>query len=371
MKDKLDLQISSELKKSKPQIPNGYEKKISDTLKKTSKLPKVSKMKYLIQVATVMVCIILVGTGSVYAAKNYLGQRLKEMDTAEVEQYNDRTQSSIMGADSYSRNLTEVERERLSLLDNQYLSEGRFPDSEIPQLENEVNVTDYSLYFVSSESKFYLPEREMTDEELLELIDFYYKRDYSVQSKNNLGRSSARKCKIDENDAVNLSRESIKNIFGMDVSESDFTIELQPIEEVDKMLHYLVNFTIDTDKSISILIDADDGSIGQMRLNCYDVYSENEVLDKKEYEECYLFIRQNVIEKMETDLKGVKLYYMLDNDHLLKNGTLKYIFELENGAGYVVNYSLNMEMIYYLRYIDDINCFEKTLEGDEQELVLE
>ena len=25
----------------------------------------------------------------------------------------------------------------------------------------------------------------MTDEELLELIDFYYKRDYSIQSENN------------------------------------------------------------------------------------------------------------------------------------------------------------------------------------------
>lgn len=368
MKNKLDLQIKSELEKSKPQIPNGYDKKISDTLEKISEIPKVSKKKYLIRVAAVMACIILAGAGSIYAAKNYLGQRLKKMDTAEIEQYNDRTQSSIMGADSYSRNLTEAESERLSLLDNQYLSEGRFPESEIKQLENEVDVTDYSFYFVSSESKFYLPEREMTDEELLELIDFYYKRDYSVQNENNLNKNSARKCKIDENDAVNLSRESIKNVFGMDVSESDFTIELQPIEEADKLLHYLLNFTIDTDKSISILIDADDGSIDQMRLNCYDVYSENKVLDKKEYEECYLFIRQNIIEKMKADLKGVKLYYMLDNDHLLKNGTLKYIFELENGAGYVVNYSLNKEMIYYLRYIDDISCFEKTLEGNEQEL---
>lgn len=346
-------------------------KKMSDTLKKISEFPKVSKTKYLIRVAAAMVCIILVGTGSIYAAKNYLGQRLKEMDTAEIEQYNDRTQSSVVGADRYSRDLTEAERERLSLLDNQYLREGRFPESDITQLENEANATYYSLYFVSSESKFYLPAREMTDEELLELIDFYYKRDYSVQSKNNLGRSSARKHKIDENDAVNLSRESIKNVFGMDVSESDFSIELQPTEEVNKMLHYLVNFTIDTDKSISVLIDADDGSIGQMRLNCSDVYSDNKVLNKKEYEACYLFIRQNVIEKMEADLKGVKLYYMLDNNHLLKNGTLKYIFELENGAGYVVNYSLNMEMIYYLRYIDDINCFEKTMEGNEQELVLE
>lgn len=371
MKNKLDLQIKSELEKSKPQIPNGYEKKISDTLEKISEIPKVSKKKYLIRVAAVMACIILAGAGSIYAAKNYLRQRLKEMDTAEIEQYNDRTQSSTMGADRYSRNLTEEERGRLSLLDHQYLSEGRFPESKLTQLEKEVNVTDNSLYFVSSESKFYLPEREMTDEELLELIDFYYKRDYSVQNENNLEKNSARKCKIDENDAVNLSRESIKNVFGMDVSESDFTIELQPIEEADKMLHYLVNFTIDTDKSISVLIDADDGSIGQMRLNCYDVYSENKVLDKKEYEKYYLFIRQNVIEKMEADLKGVKLYYMLENDHLLKNGTLKYIFELENGAGYVVNYSLNMEMIYYLRYIDDINCFEKTMEGNEQELVLE
>lgn len=131
-----------------------------------------------------MVCIILAGTGSIYAAKNYLGQRLREMDEAKTGQYNDRTQSSVMGADSYSRNLTEAERERLSLLNNQYLSEGRFPESEITQFENEANVTDCCFYFVGSESKFYLPERKMTDEELLELIDFYYKRDFSVQNQN-------------------------------------------------------------------------------------------------------------------------------------------------------------------------------------------
>ena len=183
------------------------------------------------KISAAMVCIILAGTGSIYAAKNYLGQRLREMDAAKTGQYNDRTQSSIMGADSYSRNLTEAERERLSLLNNQYLSEGRFPESEITQFENEANVTDCCFYFVSSESKFYLPERKMTDEELLELIDFYYKRDFSVQNQNHPEKSSVRKCNIDENDAVNLSRESIKNVFGMDVSESDFTIELQPAEE--------------------------------------------------------------------------------------------------------------------------------------------
>ena len=169
------------------------------------------------------------------------------------------------------------------------------------------------MFFVSAtkQAQYDLPESEMTDEELLELIDFYYKRDYSIQSENNPQKSSVRKCNIDENDAVNLSRESIKNVFGIDVSDSDFTIEPQPIEASDKMLHYLVNFTIAADKSISIFIDADHGSISQMRLHCSDIYSENKVLDKKKYEECCLFIRQKVIEKMESDLKGIKLYYKL------------------------------------------------------------
>ena len=79
------------------------------------------------------------------------------------------------------------------------------------------------MFFVSAtkQAQYDLPESEMTDEELLELIDFYYKRDYSIQSENNPQKSSVRKCNIDENDAVNLSRESIKNVFGIDVSDSD------------------------------------------------------------------------------------------------------------------------------------------------------
>ena len=40
------------------------------------------------------------------------------------------------------------------------------------------------LVFCDNESMFILPDQELTDEELLQIIDFLYKRDYSLQEAN-------------------------------------------------------------------------------------------------------------------------------------------------------------------------------------------
>ena len=76
-----------------------------------------------------------------------------------------------MEADAYSRKLTDSEEEKIISLRKQYEKEGKFPQKEIKQVKSNENIIEQELYFVTEESKFYLPERTLTEEEMLQIID--------------------------------------------------------------------------------------------------------------------------------------------------------------------------------------------------------
>jgi hypothetical protein len=81
--------------------------------------------------------------------------------------------------DSFTREYTEEEKSRMRALYEQY-EEGVFPVSVLPQVATVEEAEELGFCFLVPDSMFYLPDRELTDEELLEIIDFYAKRDYAV-----------------------------------------------------------------------------------------------------------------------------------------------------------------------------------------------
>ena len=64
-----------------------------------------------------------------------------------------------------------------------YQTEGKFPEGEIVRIASEDEILPDRVCFLPDTSTFYLPETEMTDEDLLEIIDFYCKRDYSIMEQ--------------------------------------------------------------------------------------------------------------------------------------------------------------------------------------------
>lgn len=64
------------------------------------------------------------------------------------------------------------------------------------------------------------------------------------------------------------------------------------------------------------------------------------------------------------------MYVELQNGELY-HGMVRYIFELEDGSGYVINYSLNLQREYYLRYFDRIKSYEDYVDKDSVEVDLE
>lgn len=105
--------------------------------------------------------------------------RMESMNHEKLETYFSGLQEADVAADSYSRPLTDGEKNRLEELRQAYLEEGYFPKRELVMLDSPEKYKK-GVAFYAARSIFFLPEEEMTDEELLELIDFREKRDYSL-----------------------------------------------------------------------------------------------------------------------------------------------------------------------------------------------
>lgn len=105
--------------------------------------------------------------------------RMESMNHEKLETYFSGVQEADVAADSYSRPLTDSEKNRLEELRQAYLEEGYFPKRELAMLDSPEKYKK-GVAFYTARSTFFLPEEEMTDEELLELIDFREKRDYSL-----------------------------------------------------------------------------------------------------------------------------------------------------------------------------------------------
>ena len=105
--------------------------------------------------------------------------RMESMNHEKLETYFSGLQEADVAADSYSRPLTDSEKNRLEELRQAYLEEGYFPKRELAMLDSPEKYKKGVAFYIAR-STFFLPEEEMTDEELLELIDFREKRDYSL-----------------------------------------------------------------------------------------------------------------------------------------------------------------------------------------------
>lgn len=105
--------------------------------------------------------------------------RMESMNHEKLETYFSGLQDADVAADSYSRPLTDGEKNRLEELRQAYLEEGYFPQKELAMIDSPEKYKK-GVAFYAARSTFFLPEEEMTEEELLELIDFREKRDYSL-----------------------------------------------------------------------------------------------------------------------------------------------------------------------------------------------
>lgn len=97
----------------------------------------------------------------------------------EIQEINDMIQAQHTEAAGYSRGYSASEHNRLRMLWKAYEG-GIFPENVMAQVDSAEDVTEGMLCYIRSTGVYNLPDREMTNEEILEIIDFQHMMNYAL-----------------------------------------------------------------------------------------------------------------------------------------------------------------------------------------------
>lgn len=109
----------------------------------------------------------------------FLFDRYEQMTDAEIDELYALLASApvdVWGTDS--RNLTAEEQSRYEQWTEKYEVENAYTESPIKVITDPEEYDGQELAYCISDARFYEPERELTDEEMLQLIDLEHKNQY-------------------------------------------------------------------------------------------------------------------------------------------------------------------------------------------------
>lgn len=314
------------------------------------------KRKGFLAIFVTLICFsIMFFSISVFASSNLFQDRMESLSDEEKNDYIANVENSIADADTFSRELTDTEKKRMDELLLLYKNEGVFPEGSLLVIENMNEMDKEVLTFVSRESLFVLPDRELNDEEMLELIDFYYKRDFSIM------QSSSRAAALDD-ESINV------------VQDIDSTIPIQEVERVVEKIYdvqsdiYETSVEADIDQSYSIILKSteddkyfriiynmDKGRIEELEYSQgIDGYAEGVEVNIDEYINNFEYIKEMLVEDLSVIGEMEKCYcdYNVMPDGSLERGIISYLFIMKNGECYVVKYNCNDKVVSNILLLD-------------------
>ncbi|MDE6845609.1 MAG: hypothetical protein K2J99_07570 [Lachnospiraceae bacterium] len=294
-------------------------------------------------------------------------ERLESMPEEEVESIIDDEKSIRAAANDYSREYTDSENARYRDLLEKYQA-GTFPEKEIPKVDSKEDVKTDELCFVVPDSTFYLPERELTDEEILEIIDFDVKRNYALEQ--NYNREHA--------EEIAQMAEEQKELIADNVAEGGIT-EQQAVEIAVGKLYDIYG---SRGEGMEMRCRYNESSISGMGNPCYSINWSNEVTHKTYYIDIsaqdgrVLWTRQTdpdfsmdvpditieeaegkivtlqnqaeeFMQKMEISYENVYVYYLESAAGIAYREGVRFVFETSGQSAYGITYQWNGVMRTY------------------------
>ena len=210
------------------------------------------------------------------AIRYFVKDRLENIPKQELEAVNQMVQGQNNAeADSFSREYSKEEIKRMQQLQEAYQN-GRFPQQTITFTDSVGQIPNDSLRYDSDTGFLFLPDRTLTDEELLQIIDFNYTRDYAVsqgtaaqearkeweEKEEGLKAKVQKEGWITEKEALQAAEVYLQTEFGLSAEGMIADVFLD--EPKTGLFIYHVSYQTEDDSSIyayGIDLNAEDGSL--------------------------------------------------------------------------------------------------------------
>ncbi|MBO5054931.1 MAG: hypothetical protein J6C64_01050 [Lachnospiraceae bacterium] len=386
--NKFDKEIIKLAKKSKCPVSIEYYERIDSLLKNLKDKPvgvTKGQTPFSLFRACAAVCslaaIIMISMPVCAKLGSYVKERMLQMSNEELESYmeasdqNNMTAAHNVEALTYSRELSEEELIRYNDLFEKYENEGLFPEHDLPVVEKiqDSTTTEYPLYETSS-YKCYLPERTLTDEELLQMIDFVHKLDYATSQTaeaqeilNNQKEYEANP-HPDENDlseetAIAAASSYLEKILNKDCSSMEKSIEFWFGNGTsgEGYGEYLITFKAGDAESYLVSISRETGILTCVTFilngKNYAAYQGTSApADEQLFYSHYETAKAILTGLLDPDISIVESIceYRTDDSGYVENGYIYYIFTLSNGYIYSIGYNMEDD-IYPRLYLIDTN----------------
>jgi hypothetical protein len=353
-------------------IPEKCRKKLDDTiLGLPDKVNKIRSITFWPKVAIVLVCL-MISSITVFAAVDYVRQRMESLTKEEKDSYYEGVQNSPANADSYSREFTDNEKAKMEELRAKYVN-GVFPAQKLSIVKTQSDADDsMEFYFVEDASLFVLPTRELTEEEILEIIDFYYSRDYSLtkKAKENIVTVSPdefiEKGGMDEDKAIEMALLDIQNVYGLDFEDSQISVEYNDVGGIGN-IYYVTMTDSETLVKYGASIDADQELVTQL----FNMKQSSDITDGVAVDEAKFTAKYDDALDMLKKWKGEDVSitratceYNYNSDDCLEHGMVSYLFEMEDGTGYVFYYSCTNESFFQI-FMTDYDQYRQRVDQDD------
>lgn len=289
-------------------------------------------------------------------------QRMVSMEDGQIKEYRSELKESQADADSYSRQLTSEEQERKEELLVFYEAGERYPEREITAIREVTQVLKDRVCFLVADSKFYLPEQRLSDEDLLEIIDFYHKRDYSLaQNHTQEAEKEIRQAGVSTDEILNMASKWVRKIYGEDVKNWERKVEMKETIEAQKKYYNVIFENSKEHRGYLVTVDKNNFfGIIQTSENKKN-YSENVSVTKEQTKKAYKNIL-SVYKRlgMNDFVERVSCDYNQNEERDISHGIMRFLFEQKENQGYVLHYSFNTRKVYNIEYVEDMSLYKET-----------
>lgn len=197
-----------------------------------------------------------------YAAVTGVKQRMEEMPEEEYADYEQEVENDtfISIDEGFSRELYDSEIKRIIELEREYYDNSVFPANAMAHVETKDEIAGVLPAYVAEDNMVYLPEDEMTDEQLLQYIDHDAKKwyvnarmleeegfDTGINSQLSY-ESTPTEAGSMEDKARAKAEGYIKQYFGVDISTDDSWIVCVDHFEADPELDMEESYYVSVDK---------------------------------------------------------------------------------------------------------------------------